>query len=69
MSDVMVVSLPILSSYGLIRRVRVSLPPLSKTDAQLIGRQRLYHRPRSPPRVTAVEWRAPVKKKPQSEWD
>ena len=57
MSDVMVVSLPILSSYGLIRRGRVSLPPLSKTDAQLIGRQRLYHRPRSPPRVTAVEWR------------
>jgi len=62
MCETMVISLPILSSYGLIRRVRVSLPlvpallddhkyalpdslpPLSKTDAQPIGRQRLYHR-------------------------
>ena len=28
------------------------LPPPNKADSQPIGRQRLYHRSRSPPRVT-----------------
>jgi hypothetical protein len=31
-----------------------NLPPQSKVDSQPLGKQRLYHRPRSPPRVTAA---------------
>jgi hypothetical protein len=60
--DIMVISLAVLGGYGTLRRVRVSLPllpdlpPLNKVDSQPLGKQRLYHRPRSPPGEARFPW-------------